>query len=83
MSLQNPVIALVAGEASGDQLGAALVQQLRLRYPHARFVGVGGRRMQEAGVPVAIAMAGGYGRQVSDTVDIHFQTVQIAAGMAG
>lgn len=50
MSLSNPVIALVAGEASGDQLGAALVQQLRLRYPHARFVGVGGRRMQEAGV---------------------------------
>jgi len=50
MSLSNPVIALVAGEASGDQLGAALVQQLRLRYPHARFVGIGGRRMQEEGV---------------------------------
>jgi len=50
MSLQNPVIALVAGEASGDQLGAALVEQLRLRYPHATFVGVGGRQMQEAGV---------------------------------
>jgi len=50
MSLQNPVIALVAGEASGDQLGAALVEQLRLRYPRATFVGVGGRRMQEAGV---------------------------------
>jgi len=50
MSPQNPVIALVAGEASGDQLGAALVQQLRLEYPRARFVGVGGPRMQEAGV---------------------------------
>lgn len=50
MSLQNPVIALVAGEASGDQLGAALVEQLRLRYPQATFVGVGGRRMQEAGL---------------------------------
>ena len=47
MSPPKPVIALVAGEASGDQLGAALVQQLRLRYPHARFVGIGGRRMQE------------------------------------
>jgi len=50
MSLQNPVIALVAGEASGDQLGAALVRQLRQHYPGARFVGVGGQGMQEAGV---------------------------------
>jgi lipid-A-disaccharide synthase len=50
MNPNDPVIALVAGEASGDQLGAALVEQLRLRYPQATFVGVGGRRMQEAGV---------------------------------
>ena len=50
MNPNNPVIALVAGEASGDQLGAALVEQLRLRYPQATFVGVGGRRMQDAGV---------------------------------
>jgi len=50
MSPRSPAIALVAGEASGDQLGAALVEQLRLRYPQATFVGVGGRRMQEAGV---------------------------------
>ena len=50
MSPQKPVIALVAGEASGDQLGAALVEQLRQRYPQARFVGIGGKRMQEAGV---------------------------------
>jgi lipid-A-disaccharide synthase len=50
MNPGKPVIAVVAGEASGDQLGAALVEQLRLRYPQARFVGVGGKRMQEAGV---------------------------------
>jgi len=50
MNPQQPVIALVAGEASGDQLGAALVEQLRARYPHARFVGIGGKQMQEAGV---------------------------------
>lgn len=30
---------------------------------------------REAGLPVAVAMAGGYGREVSDTVDIHFRTV--------
>jgi len=32
----------------------------------------------EAGLPVAITMAGGYARQVQDTVEIHLQTVQIA-----
>ncbi len=35
-----------------------------------------------AGIPVAITMAGGYGRQVADTVDIHFETVRIALEMA-
>ena len=30
------------------------------------------------GVPMAIAMAGGYGRNIQDTVDIHFQTVNCA-----
>jgi hypothetical protein len=33
-------------------------------------------------LPVVITMAGGYARQVQDTVDIHFQTVQIASRMA-
>jgi acetoin utilization deacetylase AcuC-like enzyme len=37
---------------------------------------------RRAGIPVAIVMAGGYAHQVQDTVDIHFQTVRIAAGMA-
>jgi lipid-A-disaccharide synthase len=50
MKTAHPVIALVAGEASGDQLGAALVERLRLIHPNARFVGVAGQRMQEAGV---------------------------------
>jgi len=36
---------------------------------------------QAAGLPVAIAMAGGYGKNIADTVDIHFQTVQIVAEM--
>jgi acetoin utilization deacetylase AcuC-like enzyme len=31
------------------------------------------------GVPVAITMAGGYARDIADTVDIHFQTVCLAA----
>jgi acetoin utilization deacetylase AcuC-like enzyme len=33
-------------------------------------------------LPVAVVMAGGYGRNVQDTVDIHLQTVRIAAEIA-
>ncbi|HVN41557.1 MAG TPA: lipid-A-disaccharide synthase [Steroidobacteraceae bacterium] len=41
--------ALVAGEASGDNLGGGLVPALRAREPGARFFGVAGPRMVEAG----------------------------------
>jgi lipid-A-disaccharide synthase len=47
---QAPIIALVAGEASGDQLGAALMDRLRENYPQARFAGIGGRQMKAAGM---------------------------------
>jgi acetoin utilization deacetylase AcuC-like enzyme len=32
------------------------------------------------GLPLAISMAGGYARRIDDTVDIHAQTIAIAAG---
>lgn len=35
-----------------------------------------------AGLPVAVTMAGGYARDIRDTVDIHWQTVQLAAGLS-
>ncbi|HUS23873.1 MAG TPA: lipid-A-disaccharide synthase [Candidatus Binatia bacterium] len=44
--------ALVAGEASGDLLGAALIRALRERFPGASFSGVAGPRMAEAGCEV-------------------------------
>jgi len=34
--------------------------------------------LRDAGIPVAIAMAGGYADDIGDVVDIHFATVSIA-----
>ncbi len=41
-------IGLVAGEASGDLLGAALIEALRWQLPDACFVGVAGEHMRAA-----------------------------------
>ena len=43
-------IALCAGETSGDQLGAGLIDELRTRFPDAEFAGIGGDGMRAAGL---------------------------------
>jgi acetoin utilization deacetylase AcuC-like enzyme len=36
---------------------------------------------KERGIPVAVTMAGGYAREVEDTVDVHFQSIRRAADL--
>jgi lipid-A-disaccharide synthase len=49
-------IGVVAGEASGDLLGSHLIKALRAHLPRAQFVGIGGPRMQAAGLDALYPM---------------------------
>ena len=55
--MENPVnqhkpltIALLAGELSGDNLGAPLMRAIRRHYADVKFVGIGGPAMIAAGL---------------------------------
>lgn len=56
MSTTTHTIWLLAGETSGDELGAKLIKALRHFNPSLKFYGVGGPRMQEQGLEILFPM---------------------------
>lgn len=55
----------------GDRLGRLSISKTGLKIRDETVLGF----CRERSLPIAIAMAGGYAQPISDTVDIHFQTV--------
>src|SRR5690242_6358510 len=47
-------ILISAGEASGEAYGAELIHELRALFPAARYFGLGGERMQQAGCELVV-----------------------------
>ena len=56
MQTMKKTIALVAGEASGDLLGSQLVEAIRRERTDVEFIGIGGPKMQAAGMQVLFQM---------------------------
>src|SRR5262249_7881135 len=56
-SPQPPLFYLIAGEDSGDRLGAGLMKALKWEAEKVRFAGIGGERMRAEGLETLFPMA--------------------------
>lgn len=87
----EPALRTAVARASADLViylaGADVHEQDRLGRLCLTQAGVGERDRlvlelcREAGLPVAVTMAGGYGRSLAATVAVQLQTIQITAGL--
>jgi len=57
----SETVMIVAGETSGELYGGLLASALRKRRPDIRIIGVGGERMQQAGVELISGIASAFG----------------------
>lgn len=80
MAFRPEMLYYVAGADphEGDRLGRLSVTREGLARRDASVLDACAR----GGIPVVVVMAGGYGRTVTDTVDIHFSTVARAVALA-
>lgn len=54
-------VMIISGESSGELYGAFLARTLRLLYPNIRIAGVGGSKMESAGVELLSTISGAFG----------------------
>src|SRR5262247_1518521 len=74
---------MVAGEASGDLLGAQFIEALTPHLPRARFVGIGGPRMQAAGMETLFPLEKLAVRGYAEVLRHYLEIVGIRRQLAG
>jgi len=78
----SATIGVVAGEASGDQLGAHMICSLRAHAPELAFIGIGGPRMKEAGMEVLYPIENLAVRGYVEVLRHYFEIVAIRRRLA-